>query len=1110
MVLSPQQATGKKLGSYELLREVCASSVGATFVARNVSAEASSLVSLTKVHRHVAKSPQLCDAFLQAAKKASALTHATIDRVVDNGTIDGEPFVAHEHHDSETLATLLRRAGPEGLSLPIATRIMLDVLDAIRAAHAASSDFGHGEIGPWCVHIGQDGRTRMSGFGVDRALTRFGLHYAKNLDRLPYAAPERVKAMSLTLGPQPPQPDVRADVFSAAALGWELLTRQRLFASRMEAAVIQKVLASAIPEPKSQRPEIGDELSRTVVSALARDPGERTALDALIRAFETSEAASYDAVAEFASRQVDKSQARAVNAAAPRGFSSVRPPPMAPAVVGARSVKPAATPANGSGAVGEAGEAASLPTPADARMKSIPPVSPRAPVAGAPRTRAKTLMGFTSAPMTHASDKPVEEEDTTVNQAAGVPAAPRVPSINDESTSVDDFIVEEDDAPSPVSATIPRRPPARRPPPKPRQQTLLGIEPLAGDPKPTPAPPPVAPVAAAAPAVTPAPPPATPSPRPGAATLMGIPSLDLPAETPAPAAASPAPPIAKTQNGSAKPAAPKLGGVDRLGPGVSLGKAPHAYQLLAAVARGGMATVWAARPAGSAGIDDLIAVKTILPELSDDADFETMFVDEMRVAAKIRHPNVAQILSVGEEDGVMYLAMEWVDGETFGAIQESSRASGGVPLSILVRMASDVCAGLHAAHELRDEAGNLLDLVHRDINPSNVIVGQDGIAKVVDFGIAKSKGRVHVTRAGSTVKGKTPYLSPEQLGGMAIDRRADLFSLGALLYVMSTGVHPFRGESELKTIENIVIKSPAPLRSVVPDIHPDFDALVLRLLEKDPKKRPGSAEEVRGELERIAKLLERPASARDVGTFVERAVADVLGKRRRELLAASAKFAPAGAAAPTGAAGGIGEPFASLDEPTIADAPVAEVASSDIPVSDLGPSPLEPPDAFGDARGADAGALGDEAAEEEPRRISPWVRLVFLIVIGVAVGIGVIALIEAMRAPPPEPAKTAQPSVTATAPTPVTATETAIAAPPPTMTIDVQPTAEATATATESASAAASESATAEATASATATTAPTATARPPTTRPTTTGTGPRPKPTGTAKKPPKYNPSGI
>jgi hypothetical protein len=328
MVSTQQQATGKKLGSYELLREVCASSVGATFVARAAADASSPQVMLTKVHRHVAKSPQLCDGFLQAAKKAAELTSPTILKVVDSGTADGEIFVAHEHHDGDSLATLLRRAGPDGMPLPIAMRIVLDVLDAIRAAHAATPELGHGELGPWCIHLGADGRARVSGFGVDRALTRFGLHFAKNLDRLPFAAPERVKAMSLTLGPPPPAPDLRADSFSAAVLAWELFTRQRLFASRMEAAVIQKVLASAIPDPKSQRADVSELISRAIVGQLARDPAERNHPDELARAIETSDVATHEAVAEFAASQVDKSQSRAVGT--PRAFASVRPPAAAP------------------------------------------------------------------------------------------------------------------------------------------------------------------------------------------------------------------------------------------------------------------------------------------------------------------------------------------------------------------------------------------------------------------------------------------------------------------------------------------------------------------------------------------------------------------------------------------------------------------------------------------------------------------------------------------------------------------------------------------------------------------------------------------------------------
>src|SRR5512139_1280035 len=161
MALIPQQVTGKKLGSYELTKEAFASGVGATYVAK---ASSGSTVLLTKVHRHVAKSPQLVDTFLAEAKAARAIVHPAVSPVIDQGVVDGEPFVAFEHADSETLAALLRRVGPEGLPLRV------DVFQAIAHAAETGGNLSHGELGPWCVHVGLDGQTRVTGFAVDRAL----------------------------------------------------------------------------------------------------------------------------------------------------------------------------------------------------------------------------------------------------------------------------------------------------------------------------------------------------------------------------------------------------------------------------------------------------------------------------------------------------------------------------------------------------------------------------------------------------------------------------------------------------------------------------------------------------------------------------------------------------------------------------------------------------------------------------------------------------------------------------------------------------------------------------------------------------------------------------
>lgn len=597
-----------------------------------------------------------------------------------------------------------------------------------------------------------------------------------------------------------------------------------------------------------------------------------------------------------------------------------------------------------------------------------------------------------------------------------------------------------------------------------------------------------------------------PPSRPVPKAVTSEPGLG-PAGPPLHANASPAaPPVAPI--GKLALATAHLGGPDRLMPGALLGTPPHRYQLLAAMARGGMATVWAARPEGSTSTDKIVAIKTMLPELSDDPDFETMFVDEMRVAAKIQHPNVASILSVGEEDGVMYLIMEWVDGETFGAIQQAARSTGGVPLNVLVHMATDICAGLHAAHELKDDAGHLVDLVHRDVNPSNVMVGRDGTSKVVDFGIAKSKGRVHVTRAGSTVKGKTPYLSPEQLGGLQIDRRSDLFSLGALLYVMATGVHPFRGESELRTIENIVLKQPTPLRSLVPDIHAEFEQLVLRLLEKDPKKRLASAHAVSVELERIGALLE-PVTQADVGAFVEKTVGDTLAQNRRALSAVDAAAAAVAATQPADWPAleiPEGDPFAP---PADLIEPVAPLGSGtdEVPSDQAfaGPLELDVPPRFDTPERPGVPATVEPSVDSGSRDVerarAPWVRLVVLIVVGVAVGIGVIALIEVLtNHPEKNPASSATPSAVATTAKPTSASATVTASEALTITPTDTPPATSSAGGDSSSTATSSEPSTTSPTAS----TPP----RPPVTGPVTgrptNSSKPKPKPTYTV------NPGGI
>src|SRR5690606_1034487 len=194
------------------------------------------------------------------------------------------------------------------------------------------------------------------------------------------------------------------------------------------------------------------------------------------------------------------------------------------------------------------------------------------------------------------------------------------------------------------------------------------------------------------------------------------------------------------------------------------------YELLTPIAAGGMAQVWAARMKGARQFQKIVAVKTMLPKLSEDAQFEQMFLDEASLASQIRHPNAVEIMDLGEAQGILYLVMEWIDGVPLNQLMKAAKPRGGVPIPVAARIALQACAVLHAAHELHDEKGRAVGLVHRDVSPQNLLVTFDGVTKVVDFGVAKATaiGTAAVTQAGQ-VKGKVSYMAPEQVNGEGLD-----------------------------------------------------------------------------------------------------------------------------------------------------------------------------------------------------------------------------------------------------------------------------------------------------------------------------------------------------
>lgn len=269
------------------------------------------------------------------------------------------------------------------------------------------------------------------------------------------------------------------------------------------------------------------------------------------------------------------------------------------------------------------------------------------------------------------------------------------------------------------------------------------------------------------------------------------------------------------------------------------------YRLAFEFASGGMATVYLAREVGESGMNRVVALKCIHPHLAKRQAFVDMFLDEARVAARINHPNVCSVYDFGQVDGTYYIAMEYLVGETFARVVRRMFHKGDekpAPLKV-AQVIADACEGLHAAHELRGPNGKPMEVVHRDVSPSNIYVCYDGTSRIVDFGIAKAADKLYATRTGE-VKGKLAYLAPEQIEQESVDRRADVWSLGVVLWEALTGKRLFRRNTDAKTIL-AVVQDPVHPPSVYDEDLPDgLDEVVLKSLERDPDKRYQTARDM--------------------------------------------------------------------------------------------------------------------------------------------------------------------------------------------------------------------------------------------------------------------------
>jgi serine/threonine protein kinase len=323
------------------------------------------------------------------------------------------------------------------------------------------------------------------------------------------------------------------------------------------------------------------------------------------------------------------------------------------------------------------------------------------------------------------------------------------------------------------------------------------------------------------------------------------------------------------------------------------------YELLRLIATGGMAHVWVARQRGEFGFARTVAIKVIRPEQARNATFRRMFLDEARLAAGISHPNVIHVLDLGEQDDVVFLAMELVEGATlaqllgWGAAGEPE-ALTRLPPGIVARIVAEMAAGLHAAHELTDEGGTPLHLVHRDVSPQNILVSLDGVAKIADFGIAKAFGRRTAETEAGQVKGKWSYLSPEQIRREPLDRRSDVFSAGIVLWEALAGRRLFRGEDVLDTVERVKgAPIPDPC-AIAPDVPAGLAQVALKALERDPVRRFQTAAELSDALEEAARGAGVTSTGKQLGEFVAaRAGGDVSDRRAAIADAATALDATA-------------------------------------------------------------------------------------------------------------------------------------------------------------------------------------------------------------------------
>ncbi|HEX8438703.1 serine/threonine-protein kinase, partial [Archangium sp.] len=307
------------------------------------------------------------------------------------------------------------------------------------------------------------------------------------------------------------------------------------------------------------------------------------------------------------------------------------------------------------------------------------------------------------------------------------------------------------------------------------------------------------------------------------------------------------------------------------------------YLLLDRINIGGMAEVWRGKMFGAGGFERLVAIKRILPNIAEDDEFISMFIDEAKISVQLNHANVAQIYELGQISNSYFIAMEYIPGKDMRAIFDRCRKKGEpAPVPLVAFMVSKMCEGLDYAHRKKDNMGRDLNIVHRDISPQNILISFEGEVKVIDFGIAKAAGKATKTQAG-ILKGKFGYMSPEQIRGLPLDRRSDIFAIGVCLYEMLTGERLFVGDSDFSVLEKVRKAEVAPPSTYNKRIPEALEKIVLKALARDVDERYQYANELGDDLQRFLLTSESIFSRKDLMQYMKSTFAEDVEREKLRL-----------------------------------------------------------------------------------------------------------------------------------------------------------------------------------------------------------------------------------